>query len=193
MLHPALRPLPVALLALSFAGPAAADARGDVHAAFLKNLSAKAYRSTITDLASGKPVATVEFQAPDRFRVAPANGPTTVIAGGKMYLNVNGRSLSMPLPAGMMEQYRSDAAWKRMESNTLIRDGGLGTVGAMPARKYHWVSSGKDATNGDVWVSVATGFVVQVQTAPNPGSKAGAVRVSYTDFNSPAIRIAPPK
>jgi len=193
MLRSAPRLLPLALLGLTFAGTAAADPRGEVHAAFLKNLSAKAYRSTITDLQTGKTVATVEFQAPDRFRIVPANGPTTIIAGDRMYVTLNGRAAVVPLPAGMMGQYRSDAMWKRMESNTLISDGGLGAVGVEPAHKYHWVGSGKDAGSGDVWVSVKSGRVVQAQTAPDPGHKAGAVRVSYTDFDSTAIAIAPPK
>ena len=197
MSHPALRPRPAALLALAlalaFSGSAAADARADLHAAFMKNLSAKAYRSTIADLATGKTIATVEYQSPDRFRIVPANGPTTVIAGNNMYVTLNGRAVALPLPAGMMAQYRSDAMWKRMQVDTLITDTGLGAVGAEPARKYHWVSSGKDASNGDVWVSVKTGFVVQVQTAPSLGSKADSVRVSYGDFNSDAIKIAPPK
>lgn len=193
MLRPALLPLAAGLLALTCAGTAAAaDARGELHAAFQKNLSAKTYRATMTDLKTGKQVSTVEFQAPDRFRISVAGGPTSVIAGGFMYMSANGRSMKVPLPAGMMENYRSDAAWKQMEKDTLIRAVGPGTVGAEPARKFHWITSGKSASTGDAWVSLKSGHVLQVETAPQPGSKAGAVRVRYSDFNSPAIRVSPP-
>jgi hypothetical protein len=185
--------LAVAVFAQAFAGPAAADTRGDLHAAFRKNLAAKAYRATITDLASGKQVSSVEFQAPDRYRITPAGGPASVVADGKMHMQVNGRTMSMPLPAGMLEQLRSDSAWKQMEKDTLIRDAGVGAVAGEPARKYHWISSGKNASTGDAWVSLKSGRVIQVETAAQPGSKAGAVRVRYTDFDSAAIRIEAPK
>jgi hypothetical protein len=188
-----VRRLSAALLCLAAAGSALADARADLHAAFAKNMAARTYRSTITDLATGKLVATVEFQAPGRYRVQPAAGPVSVIADGKMHLNINGRVMSVPLPAGTLDAYRSDAAWKRMETNTSFSSAGLGAVGAEPARKYHWVTSGKNAGAGDTWVSVKSGYVLQVETAAKPGSKSGAVRVSYTDFNSPAIKVVAPK
>lgn len=193
MFRPAACRLSVALLALAFAGGAAADARSDLHAAFLKNMAAKSYRASMTDLGTGKPVSTVEFQAPDRYRISVAGGPTSVIANGNMYMQVNGRSMSMPLPKGMLENYRSDAAWKNMESETLIRDAGPGMVGAEPARKFHWITSGKNASTGDAWVGVTSGRVIQVETASKPGAKATGVRVRYSDFDSPAIRISPPK
>jgi hypothetical protein len=185
--------LALAAFSLAFAGPAAADARSDLRAAFKNNLAAKSYRATITDLATGKQVSSVEFQAPDRFRITPVGAPASVIADGKMHMQANGRAMSMPLPAGMLENLRSDSAWKQMDKDTLIRDAGLGAVAGEPARKYHWISSGKNASTGDAWVSLKSGRVIQVETAAQPGSKAGAVRVRYTDFDSAAIRINAPK
>ena len=192
MFRPAATAISAGLIALAFAGNAAADARSALHAGFMKNMSAKTYRATMTDLSTGKQVSTVEFQAPDRYRIKVADGPETVIANGAMYMQVNGQSMKVPLQPGMMEQFRSDSAWKKMEQDTLITDAGAGTVGAEPARKYHWISSGKHASTGDAWVG-ASGYVIQVETAEKPGSKAGAVRVRYSDFGSAAIRIAPPK
>jgi outer membrane lipoprotein-sorting protein len=180
------------LLALAFAGNAAADARSELHAAFQKNMAAKSYRATMTDLATGKQMSTVEFRAPDRYRIKVEGGPSSVIANGNMYLQVNGQAMKMPLKPGMLEQFRSDAAWKQMEKETLIKDAGPGTVGAQPAHKYHWISSGKHASSGDVWVGVPSGRVIQVETSKD-GSKKGAVRVQYSDFDSATIQIAPPK
>jgi outer membrane lipoprotein-sorting protein len=191
MSRPAVLRFSAALLALACAGTAAADARGDLHAAFLKNLSAKTYRATMTDLANGKQVSTVEYQAPDRYRIQVADGPESVIADGAMFLQVNGKPMKVPLRPGMVEQFRSDAAWKQMETDTLIRDAGPGLVGAEPAHKYHWISSGKHASAGDVWVGVKSGYVLQVETVEKLGSKAG-VRVVYSDFNDPAIRVLAP-
>jgi len=191
MTGPATSRICAALLALAFAGNALADARADLHAAFQKNLSAKTYRATMTDLGTGKQVSTVEYQAPDRYRIQ-ANGMTSVIANGNMYMQVNGQSMKVPLPAGTMEKFRSDSAWKQMEKDTLISERAPGTVGAEPARKFHWITSGAHPSTGDVWVGVKSGYVLQVETTEAAGSKKGAVRVHYGDFNS-AISIAPPK
>jgi outer membrane lipoprotein-sorting protein len=181
-----------ALLALSCVGPAFADARADLHAAFQKNLSAKSYRATMTQLPGGKQISTVEFQAPDRYRIQVSGGPASVIANGNMYLQVNGQSMKVPLQPGMMEKFRSDAAWKQMEADTQIQDGGAGAVGSEPAHRFHWINTGKHASTGDAWVSLKSGYVIQVETAEKTGSKKGAVRVHYGDFNS-AISIEPPK
>jgi hypothetical protein len=191
MLRPATTAISAGLMALSFAGAASADARSDLHAAFVKNMSAQTYRATMTDLASGKQFSVVEYQAPDRYRIKVEGGPESVIAGGNMYMQVNGESMKVPLQPGMMEKFRSDAAWKQMERDTLIQDAGAGTVGAEPARKFHWITGGKHPSTGDVWVG-KSGHVIQVETSEK-GSKRGAVRVRYSDFGSATIKIAPPK
>jgi outer membrane lipoprotein-sorting protein len=189
MKRPAQARICTALIALAFAGQAAADARADLHAAFQKNLSAKTYRATMTDLATGKQFSTVEFQAPDRYRVQ-ANGMTSVIANGNMYVAVNGKPMTIPMPAGTLDKFRSDAAWKQMELDTQIQDSGAGVVGTEPAHKFHWVNSGKHPSTGDAWVSSKSGYVIQIVSMQ---SKKGAVRVQYGDFNSSAISISPPK
>jgi outer membrane lipoprotein-sorting protein len=180
------RPLCAALLCLAASGTAFADARSDLHAAFGKTLAAKSYRATMTDLSTGKQVSTVEFQAPDRYRISVPGRPASVIAGGFMYLEANGQAMKVPLPAGMMDQYRGDAAFRQLEATTVFTSLGMDKVGAEPARKYHWVSSGKTGGDGNAWVSVRTGQVLQVESH-------GKVRVAYSDFNSPAIQIVPPK
>ena len=193
MIRPAATGLFAGLFALAFAGNALADARSDLHAAFMKNMSASSYRAVMTDLASGTTFSTVEFQAPDRYRIKVEGGPESVIAGGNMYMQVNGQSMKVPLQPGMLEKFRSDAAWKQMEQDTLIQGGGASTVGVEPARKFHWITGGKHPSTGDVWVGLKSGYVIQVETAETTGSKRGAVRVRYSDFGSAAISIAPPK
>jgi outer membrane lipoprotein-sorting protein len=192
MLRPAATGLFAGLIALAFAGNALADARTSVHAAFQKNMTAKTYRAAMTDLASGKSFSTVEFQAPDRYRIKVEGSPESVIADGNMYMQINGKSMKMPLQPGMLEKFRSDGAWKQMEKDTLIQDAGAGTVGTEPALKFHWITGGKHPSTGDVWVGVKSGYVLQVETSET-GSKRGAVRVRYSDFNNAGIRIAPPK
>jgi len=191
MFRPAAIAVSAGPLAPAFAGKAAADGRADRHVAFPKNMSAKTYRATMTDRASGKQFSVVEFQAPDRYRIKVEGGPESVIAGGNMYMQVNGQQMKVPLQPGMLEKFRSDAAWKQMEADTLIQDAGAGAVGDQPARRFHWITGGKHPSTGDVWVG-KSGYVIQVETSET-GSKRGAVRVRYSDFGSADIRIAPPK
>ena len=191
MIGPAATRICAGLLAFAFAGHALADARSDLHAAFKKNLAAKTYRATMTDLVTGKQFSTVEYQSPDRYRIQAA-GVSSIIANGNMYVDVNGKPMTVPLQPGMLEKFRSDAAWKQMEKDTLIKDLGAGAVGAEPARKFHWIRSGKHPSTGDVWVGLKSGYVLQVETTEKTGSKKGAVRVRYSDFNSAKISIAPP-
>jgi hypothetical protein len=180
------RRLCATLLVLALPGPALADARADLHAAFVKNMAVHSYRATMTDLATGKAVSTVEFQAPDRYRVNVPGRPATVIADNTMYLSVNGRAMKVPLPAGTLDQYRSDAAIRKLEANTVYSATGMATVDGEPARRYHWVATGKHASTGDAWVAVRSGRVIQVESA-------GKVRVRYSDFDSPDIRIELPR
>jgi hypothetical protein len=84
MTGPATTRICAGLLALAFAGQAAADARADLHAAFQKNLSAKTYRATMTDLATGNQVTTEENHAPDRNRIHVSGGQTSLIANGRI-------------------------------------------------------------------------------------------------------------
>ena len=196
MAGPALPRIFAGLLALGLAvaaPPAAADARAALHAAFQKNLGARTYRATITDLATNKQVSTMEFQAPDRYRMQVAGGPSVIIANNTQYMTFNGQTMKVPISPAQLAQYRSDSAWKRMEANTLIQDGGPAMVGTEAAKKYHWITTGKDASTGDAWVSVKSGHVIQVETAQKPGSKQGAVRVRYSDFDSAKINIVAPK
>ncbi len=192
MNHPTTTRICAGLLALAFAGHAAADARSELHAAFQKNLAAKTYRATMTDLATNQQVSTVEFQAPDRYRISAA-GMKSVIANGNMYMTVDGKAMKVPLQPGMLEKFRSDAAWKQMEKETLISNAGAGAIDGDLVLKYHWITSGKHPSTGDVWVSKKSGYVVQVETSEAKGSKRGAVRVRYSDFNSAAIKVTPPK
>ena len=65
----------VALFALTFATAALADTRADLHSAFTRNLALKSFKATMVDLGSNHTVSTIEFQAPNRYRISPAGGP----------------------------------------------------------------------------------------------------------------------
>jgi hypothetical protein len=90
----------------------------------------------------------------------------------------------------MMEQFRSDAAWKQDGERDPDPGCGLGTVGAEPARKYHWISTRQAPLQRRRVGRCAVRLRLQVETARAGAS--GAVRVRYSDFDSAAIQIATP-
>ena len=157
-----LPPLLAVLLAtcwLAVAGvAAAADARQELHAAYRKMMAATAFKATLVDLGTGKTAMTMEFQAPDRYRMTVPGQPSQLIIGVVVGITL----------------------------------GVTGLVGGQPARIYRHTTQvdGKPAQTL-VWVGVASGLPLQVETRGAKGGK--DVRILYSDFNSPKIRIEAPK
>ena len=182
------------LVALSFAGAACADARQELHTAFARNLALTSFKATMVDLSSNKTVSVVEFQAPDRFRVTPTGMPSSVIIGDTMYMSHDGQTMKVPMPKGTFAKYRNQDAMKELEKGTTVDGMGMGRVGTQPARTYRFLSAkGKDQTTSTVWVGVASGQVLQLETSGKSAGKPFSMRMLYTDFNSPAIKVTPPK
>jgi hypothetical protein len=88
-----LRPLLLALLAVSAFLPAVAalaDDRQDLHAAYRKMMALTGFKATMVDLSTGKTAMTMEYQAPDRYRMTVPGQPPQLIIGDTMVLTMNG-------------------------------------------------------------------------------------------------------
>ena len=187
------RRLAALVLALAFAGAALADARQDLHTAYLKMQALKSYKATMVNMGSNKTVSVVEFQAPDRLRMTMEGRMSNIVIGDTMYMSMNGRTMVVPMPKGTLSKYRNEDTLREIEKGALVTSEGPGVVGGQPARKYRFrtVYEGH-AADSLVWVSIATGLVLQVETSSNQGGKAASMRITYSDFNNPAIRISKP-
>lgn len=182
----------LAVLALSFAATAAADTRQELHKAFTQNLTLKSFKATMVDLTSNRTVSTVEFRAPDRYRISAAGQPPSLIVGDTMYIQREGSFMKIPLPKQMLGQYRNEAAIKDLEKGMVVTGLGPGMVGTEPALRYRWLD-GKNAATSTAWISVRSGNVLQVETSGKAAGKPYAMRIMYSDFNSPSIKIDAPK
>lgn len=182
------------LLALGFAANAWADGRQDLHTAFARNLALKAFKATMYDLTRKQALSTVEFQAPDRYRMTLAGQPPSLVIGDTMYMTRNGKTMKMAMPKGTFGKFRNEDAMAELEKGLVVESLGPGTVGAVPARRYRFTSTtDKQASSSMVWVGVSSGLVLQVETSGKNADRPFAMRVSYSDFNSPAIQIDAPK
>lgn len=192
-----VRPALLLLVALLSAGAAtagsASDPRQELHKAFVQNLALKSYKATMTDLKSNRTASTVEFQAPNSYRITVPGQAVSVIIDDVMYLTHDGKTMKVPMPKGTIGQFRNEATIAELEKGARVTSIGPGLVGKEPAVKYGFVTaSGGDQANSTAWISARNGHVLMVETAGKHGGRDYAMRVVYSDFDSPLIRITAP-
>lgn len=190
--HPRRWVATLALLALLLAGTALADVRQELHAAYVKLLAVKSYMATMQELPTGKTVMVMEFQAPDRYRMTMPGQPPNLIIGDTMVMHAGGREMRIPLPKGTLQKYRNEDAIRELERGSLVEAQGVGTVGGQPARIYrHRTQVNGKPAESLVWVAIASGHVLQLETRGARGGK--DMRILYSEIDSPRIRIEAPK
>ena len=182
----------LALSCLAVAAASAADARLDLQAAYRKMVALTAFKATMTDLSTGKTAMTMEYQAPDRYRMSIPGMPPQLVIGDTMVMTMNGQTMRMKMPKGTLPKVRNEEALREIEKGSAVQAAGMGTVGAQPARIYrHTTQVDGKPVQTMVWVGVASGLPLQVETRGAKGGK--DMRIVYSDFNSSRIRIDAPK
>jgi hypothetical protein len=188
-----MRRLALFVLCLAASNAAWADARGQLHAAFVKFLAQSSFEGRTKANVGGRAIeSVVQFQAPDRYRVTGAGRPPSVIIGSNMYLALNGRTMKVPMPAGTIDQFRDPDALARVERSATVEDLGLDTVGALPAHKYGYHTTGATPADCVVWVGVASGLPMRIQ-ATTHGKSTIVSTVDYSRYGDASIRIDAPK
>ena len=191
--RPALCLLAAVLAAGIVATSSAADPRQDLHKAFVQNLALKSYKATMTDLKSNRIASTVEFQAPASYRITVPGQAVSVIIDDMMYMTHDGKTMKLPLPKGAIGQFRNEATIAELEKGARVTSIGPGLVGKEPAVKYGFaIASGGDQANSTAWISARSGHVLMVETTGKHAGRDYAMRVVYSDFDSPLIRITAP-
>jgi outer membrane lipoprotein-sorting protein len=188
-----MRRLALLTLCLFASTSAWADARAQLHAAFVKFLAQSSFEAHTRATVGGRAIdSTVEYQAPDRYRVTSAGRPPSVIIGNTMYLSINGRSMQVPMPPGTISQFRDPEVLARVERSATVEDLGADVVGGVPAHKYRYRTTGATPSDSQVWVGVANGLPIQLQTTSS-GQSTVVSTVTYTRYGDPTIKIVAPK
>lgn len=193
-----LTPATFALLLVSFlcAGHAHADASADLKAALSKFIQVTSFRATMTDLDTGKEISRIEFVVPDRYAVTPAGGGTRqLIIGRTMYMDIEGRSMAIPLPEQIdPTQYRNQKALDELAAGIAVLQRKDAIVAGEPAKVYHFASSADgNQVETLTFVSKARGLPIQIQTAGGKEKGKFRFQIRYSDFNDPGIVIRAPK
>ena len=175
-------------LLLAIAAPAAADPRSEVTQAVARLGGANSYVVHIDAPQSGA-AGQIELQhvAPDRYRMIMPGGPTQTIIGSTVYMQIGGRTMRVPLPAGTLDQLQDQAKIRETQDNARIESLGSDTVDGQPAAKYRIVHADQPDAEVTMWVG-SNGWPLQMRA----DGKDGPTTMRYSRFNDPALVIAAP-
>lgn len=191
---PSVRPssLGVLLLALA-AGPARADARDEVMAATAKFMAARSYQVTMTMAGAQnaqKTTSRIDFVAPDRYRMQMPMG-TQYIIGDTMIMNMQGRTMRVPMGKGTMTQWRDPASVTKNAEKLAVTALGVETLEGKPARKYRMLNRDEPGTESVMWIG-GNGYPLQIVVNGKAMGRASTTTIRYSRFNDPTIRVEPP-
>lgn len=181
----------LALLALLTAGTAWAGAREDVKAASQKMLSLRSYHVTMRHTGNGPMTTEADFVAPDRFRMKMPMG-TQVIVGDTMYMQMDGRTMKVPMPKGTLTQWRDPANLSRYESTMTVESLGTELLDGKPTKKYRVTNTQPQPSTSTMWIG-GNGYPLQIRVDGKLQGQASTTTIRYSRFNDPTIRVDPPK
>ncbi len=172
--------------AMACCAPALAGPREEVDAAIARFAEARSYRASMTATGPQPIRSELEFVAPDRYRMTmPGVGAQTIV-GDTMYMNLQGRTMKVPLPKGALGQWNDPDRLAQNTRDMQVTALGVDAASGSPARRYQVRFQHPDPGEMTLWVG-ADGYPSQIVTG---GDSSTTIR--YSDFNDPSIRIAAP-
>ncbi len=183
--------LPLLAILLLVIGSAHAGAKDEIKAAIGKFTTARSYHVTMTH--SGKHGTTTEadFVAPDRFRMKMPMG-TQIMIGDTMYMQMEGRTMRVPMPKGTLTQWRDPAYIREHEATMTVKALGTDMLDGKPAKKYLVTNTKPEPSTSTMWIA-GNGYPLQIKVNSKVQGEAVSTTIRYSRFNDPAIKIAPPK
>lgn len=179
--------VPLSLLAAAaWAGP-----KEDMKALSMKFLALRTYHATTESSDKRMPKMEMDFAAPDRYRIKMPMG-TQYIIGDTMYMDVQGRSMKVPMPKGTSNQWRGTEKTFRELEQMQIEALGPDLVDGKPTRKYRMSRTDKTPTSSLIWVG-ADGYPLKIETTTTANGNPMTMTVRYSRYNDPSIKIDPPK
>ncbi|MBN8224872.1 MAG: hypothetical protein J0L89_08660 [Xanthomonadales bacterium] len=172
--------------------PAARDAVLD---ALRKFAALKRYHATMTmvERPGAKPVTSeMDHVAPDRFRMVVPGAGTQVVIGDTMYLQAQGRTMQVPLPAGTLAKWRDPASLAAAADGLTAEEAGRAMVAGQPSRKYIVRQTKPVKAETALWIG-PKGLPIKIETAGGADGKSGQASIRYSRYDDPAITIEPPK
>lgn len=174
--------------------PAAATPKDEVHAAYTRFLAMKSFKADMSSTTGKyKSSSTVEFVAPDRYRVTNIGQASNLIIGNTMYINMDGHAMKIPMPGlkDMIAQYRNPEMLKELAGDVVVESLGSELHNGKATKKYRYTMTKPVASSNIMWVA-ANGDILQIDTSGTLQKKPFHTVIQYSQFNSPAIKISTP-
>ena len=154
--------------------------------------SLKSYHATMrmSSGAQGEITNEVDFVAPDRFRMKMPMG-TQVIIGDTMYMQVDGRTMKVPMPPGTLTRMRDPGNMSKDEASMVVEAQGSESIDGASARKYLVHHTQPEPVDVTMWIGDA-GYPLQIHVE-GKGDKPYASTTRYSRINDPTIQIEPPQ
>ncbi len=134
----------------------------------------------------------LEFVAPDRYRMTMQGVGTQVIIGNTMHMDIAGRQMKVPLPAGTLSQWRDPGKLDENATGMTVKALGSTTLDGKPARKYLIHHSKPQPSDVTMWIG-RDDLPMQIHVVANADGRASEMTMRYSRFNDAAIVIDPPK
>jgi len=147
------------------------------------------FHAELDVLGAEQPVhSAMDFVAPDRVRLQTPAGTQTII-GDTMFLQAQGAIRQLPTPPGLLDQWRSPLPEGADASALQAEDLGRQTVDGVDT--HHYRLRGATGERLEYWVD-DQGLPRQVVRNGSANGRSYQLRLRYSRFNDPALRIERP-
>lgn len=133
----------------------------------------------------------IDFVAPDRFRMKMPIG-TQVIIGDTMYMQVDGRSMKMPMPEGTLTRMRDPLRSEQTREGMSVEALGSDRVDGQSTKKYRVRHSKPESGEFTLWIG-SNGLPLQFVQQGEAQGKPYTMTMRYSRFNDPTITIDAPQ
>ena len=161
-------------------------------------LNAKSFRARLDSTLNGEEVArTIEYVAPDRFRMASETDETVIIGSNAWVRQNNGAWQKLPIDASqMIASVRDPKMIEQIRQSAEVKLVGPDTLDARPMTVYQYTirnAMGTDLTShAKAWISTADNLPRRIETETEIKGKTSKATITYFDYNAD-IKIEPPK
>lgn len=181
-------PEPAAPAAVPAAVPAASPAQA-VLAASARFGQLRSFHAALRMEGPRTVETTLDFEAPDRYRLQTPDGPQLVI-GGTFFLQRAGEVHQVPVPQSMLAQWRNPLA-DLAPAELQVDDLGAASLDGEPTHKYS-VRHATAAPDGMLYWINAQGLPAQIQRVGQTQGHTYRITLRYSRFNDPTVRVALP-
>lgn len=184
-------------LALALPGLAAAAPRDELQAAYTRFLAAHSFRASVTDANKGQQLSTLDFVAPDRYHIRNGQGEMEqILIGDDAYTLINGERVKLPMPikvGRIVSQYRNQDTLNELTRDLDVIALGEESVDGQLARVYRYTQTRPARADVKVWIGVASGLPLQLESQGRFMGVKTTTRLRYYDYDDAAIRVSAPQ